>query len=68
MSDSPSRRAVEKRMKKTQDIAGSSAQAKKPHVRRVTLRVPPPVPSDEEEEELPLQVHSLVEDPSSRRA
>jgi hypothetical protein len=37
-------------------------------VRRVTLRVPPPVPSDEEEEELPLQVHSLVEDPSSRRA
>jgi hypothetical protein len=67
MSDSPSRRAVEKRTKKSQDVGGSSAQAKKPHVRKVTLRVPPLVPSDEEEEELPFQVHSPVKDPSSRR-
>jgi hypothetical protein len=69
MSDSPPpRHAVEKRTRKTQDVAGSSAQAKKPCVWKVTLCVPPPVPSDEEEEELPLQIRSLVEDPSSRRS
>jgi hypothetical protein len=68
MSDSPSHRAVEKHTKKTQDIAGSSIQAKKPHVRKVTLRITPLIPSDEEEEELPLQVRSPVEDPSSQRA
>jgi hypothetical protein len=68
MSNSPSRRAVEKSTKMSQDVAGSSAQAKKPCVRKVTLHVPPLVPSDEEEEELPLQVCSPVEDPSSQRA
>jgi hypothetical protein len=68
MSGSPSHRAVEKRTKKSEDVGGSSAQAKKPCVQKVTLYVPPPVPSDEEEEELPRQVRSPVEDPSSRRA
>jgi hypothetical protein len=68
MSDSPSRCAIEKRTKKSQDVGGSSAQVKKPRVRKVTLCTPPPVPSDEEEEELPLQVRSPVEDLDSRRA
>jgi hypothetical protein len=68
MSDSPSHRAVKKRTKKSQDVGGSSAQVKKPHVRKVALCVPPSVPSDEEEEELPLQVCSPIEDPGSRRA
>jgi hypothetical protein len=67
MSDSPSHRAVEKRTKKSQDVDGSSSEVKKPHARKVMLRVPPLVPSDEEEEELPLQVRSPVEDPNSRR-
>jgi hypothetical protein len=67
MSDSPSRRVVDKRTKKFQDVGRSSAQAKKPHVQKVTLRLPPLVPSDEVEEELPLQVCSPVEDPGSRR-
>jgi hypothetical protein len=31
------------------------------------LQIPPPVPLDEEEEELPLQVRSPVEDLNSRR-
>jgi hypothetical protein len=65
MSDSPSHRAVEKRTKKSQDVGGYSAQAKKLHVQKVTLYVPPPVPSDEEDEELGFQVHSPIEDPSS---
>jgi hypothetical protein len=67
MSDSPSRRAIEKRTKQPQDVGGSSSQAKKPRARKVVLRVPPPVPSDEEEDKLPFQVHSPVEDPSSRK-
>jgi hypothetical protein len=67
MSDSPSHRAVEKHTKESQDVGGSSSQAKKPRAHKVVLRVPPPVPSDEEEEELSFQVQSLVEDPSSRR-
>jgi hypothetical protein len=67
MSDSASCSVVEKRTKKSQEVGGSSTQVKKPRVRKVTLCVPPPVPSDEEEEELPFQVHSPVEDPSSRR-
>jgi hypothetical protein len=46
--------AVEKRTKKTQDVGRASAQANKPRVWKVTLHVPSLVPSDEEEEELPL--------------
>jgi hypothetical protein len=68
MSNSPSHHAVEKRTKQSQDVGGSSSQIKKPHVRKVTLCVPPPVPSDEEEEESPLQVRSPIEDPGSQRA
>jgi hypothetical protein len=67
MSDSPSHRVVEKRTMKSQDVGGSSAQAKRPRVQKVTLHAPSPVPSDEEEEELPPQVGSPVEDPNSRR-
>jgi hypothetical protein len=67
MSDSPSRRAVEKSTKKTQDVGRSSAQVKKPRVQKVTLRVPPLVPLDKEEEELPLQVCSPVEDLNRKR-
>jgi hypothetical protein len=54
MSDSPSRCAVKKCTKKSQDVGRSSSQAKKPHARKVILYVPLPVLSDEEEEELPF--------------
>jgi hypothetical protein len=57
---------VKKHTKKSQDVGRSSSQAKKPRAHKVMLRVPPSVPSDEEEEELPFQVHSPIEDPSSR--
>jgi hypothetical protein len=67
VSDSPSRRAVDKCTKKSQDVGGSSSQAKKPCACKVILRVPPLVPSDEEEEQLPFQVHSPIEEPSSHR-
>jgi hypothetical protein len=42
MSNSPSRHAVEKRTKHSQDA------------RKTTLCAPPPIPSDDEEEELPF--------------
>jgi hypothetical protein len=67
MSNSPSHCAVEKRTKKSQYVGGSFAQAKKPHIQKVSLNVPPLVPSDEEEKELSLQVRSPVEDSGSRR-
>jgi hypothetical protein len=67
MSDSPSCHAVEKRTKQSQDVGGSSSQVKKPCARKAILCVPPPVPLEEEEDELSFQVHSPVEDPSSRR-
>jgi hypothetical protein len=67
MSDSPSCHAIEKCTKKSQDVGGSSSQVKKPCARKVILCVPPPIPLEEEEDELPFQVHSPVEDPSSHR-
>jgi hypothetical protein len=67
MSDSPSHRVVEKLTKQSQDVGGSSSQAKKPRACKVILRALAPVPSDEEEEELPLQVRSPVEDTNHRR-
>jgi hypothetical protein len=68
MSDSPSHRVVVKRTKQSQDVGGSPSQAKKLRAHKVILRPPPMVPSDEEEEEeLPLQSHSPIEHPGSRR-
>jgi hypothetical protein len=68
MSNSPeARRAVEKRVKQSQDVGGSSSKAKKPHARKIILHPPPLVPSDEEEEELHLQIHSPIEHPGSQR-
>jgi hypothetical protein len=68
MSDSSeSHRAIEKRVKQSQDVGGSSSEAKKPHAHKIILRPPPPVPLDEKEEEEPLRIHSPIEHPSGQR-
>jgi hypothetical protein len=64
MSDT--HRAVEKRVKQSQDVGGSSSKVKKPHAFKIVLRTPPLVPSAEEEE-LPLNIHSPIKHPGGHR-
>jgi hypothetical protein len=58
---------VEKRVKQSQDVGGSSSKVKKPCAHKVILYPPPLVPLDEEEEELPLHIHSPIEHSGGRR-
>jgi hypothetical protein len=54
-------------LKSLKDVGRSSSQAKKPRVHKVMLQLPPPIPSDEEDEVLPLEVRSPVEDLDNQR-
>jgi hypothetical protein len=58
--------AIEKWVKHSQNVVGASSKAKKPHACKIALNLPPPIPSDEEEEE-PLHIHSLEELPGGQR-
>jgi hypothetical protein len=68
MSDtSKSCHALEKRVKQSQDVGGSSSKAKKRCAHKIVLCPPPLVPLDEEEEESALRIHSPIDHSSGRR-